>query len=54
MQHLKIKDLVAAGHAKSVSLPPAAAELMREMATRLDVTFAALKEAIHKSEALHG
>lgn len=54
MQHLKIKDLVAAGHASSASLPPAAAELMRELASRLDVTFTALKESLQKSEVHHG
>lgn len=54
MQHLKIKELVAAGHAKSPSLPPAVAELMRELATRLDITFAALKVATKKDEVARG
>lgn len=54
MQHLKIKELVAAGYAQSSTLPPAAAKLMRELATRLDVTFAALNVATQKREVSRG
>ena len=45
-QHLKIKELVAAAHAAAPELPPAAAQLMRDVASRLDVTFSALTESL--------
>jgi len=50
--HMKVKDLVAAAHAAAPELPPAAAQLMREVATRLDVTFIALSEAMEQRVAL--
>ncbi|WP_279047300.1 hypothetical protein [Cedecea davisae] len=45
-QHLKIKELVAAAHDAAPELPPAAARLMRDVASRLDVTFSALTESL--------
>jgi hypothetical protein len=39
MAHMKVKELVAAAYAAAPELPPAAAELMRNIASRLDVTF---------------
>ena len=45
-QHMKVKELVAAAHAAAPELPPPAAKLMREVATKLDVTFVALSEAM--------
>jgi len=45
MAHVKVKDLVAAAHAAS-------AKLMRDTATRLDVTYAALTEAMDQNTAL--
>jgi hypothetical protein len=45
-QHLKIKELVAAALAAAPELPPAAAQLMRDVASRLDVTFSALTESL--------
>lgn len=45
-QHMKVKELVAAARIAASDLPPAAAQLMREVATRLDVTFIALSEAL--------
>lgn len=52
--HMKVKDLVAATYeaAKAPELPPATALLMREVATRLDVTFIALSEAMEQRVAL--
>lgn len=50
--HMKVKDLVAAAHAVAPELPPAAAKLMREVATRLDVTFIALSEVMDQRVAL--
>ena len=47
MAHVKVKDLVA-----SQDLPPASAKLMRDTATRLDVTYAALTEAMDQNTAL--
>ncbi|HBP8874110.1 TPA: hypothetical protein L6676_000343 [Escherichia coli] len=46
MRRMKVKELVAQAHASVRELPPAQGELMREVATRLDVTFAALTEAL--------
>ncbi|WP_277971903.1 hypothetical protein [Pantoea agglomerans] len=51
-QHMKVKELVAAAHAAAPDLPPAAAQLMREVASRLDVTFVALSEAMVQRDAL--
>lgn len=45
-QHMKVKELVAAAHAAASGLPPAAAQLMRDVASRLDVTFAVLTESL--------
>lgn len=52
MAHLKVKDLVAAANAAAPDLPPAAAKLMRDIASRLDVTFVALTEAMDQNTAL--
>lgn len=52
MAHLKVKDLVAAANAAAPDLPPAAAKLMRNIASRLDVTFVALTEAMDQNTAL--
>ncbi|WMY72770.1 hypothetical protein RHD99_14955 [Buttiauxella selenatireducens] len=51
-QHLKVKDLVAAAYAAVPTLPPAEAKLMREVATRLSVTFTALTESLDLHKAL--
>ncbi|HFZ1026708.1 TPA: hypothetical protein ACIJR6_004855 [Klebsiella aerogenes] len=52
MAHVKVKDLVAAAHAASKEMPPATATLMRDTATRLDVTYIALTEAMDQNTAL--
>lgn len=52
MAHVKVKDLVAAAHAASHSLPPAEAKLMRDIATRLDVTYVSLTESMDINTAL--
>jgi len=52
MQRLKVKELVTAAHAAVPELPPAAAALMRETATRLDVTFTALTELMDQRVSL--
>lgn len=51
-QHLKVKDLVAAAYVAVPTLPPAEAKLMREVATRLSVTFVALIESLELLKAL--
>ncbi|ECY3259721.1 LEPR-XLL domain-containing protein [Salmonella enterica subsp. enterica serovar Alachua] len=48
MCRMKIDELVAAAYAAVPDLPPATAELVRDLATRLDVTFAALKESMEQ------
>lgn len=50
--HMKEKELVAAARMAASDLPPAAAQLMREVATRLDVTFVALSEALDQRVTL--
>jgi hypothetical protein len=50
--HMKVNELVAAARAAAPELPPAAAQLMREVATRLDVTFVALSEALDQRVTL--
>ncbi|MDA5091673.1 hypothetical protein PGN04_27995 [Klebsiella quasipneumoniae subsp. quasipneumoniae] len=52
MTHMKVKELVAAANAAAPDLPPAAAKLMRDIASRLDVTFVALTEAMDQNTAL--
>ena len=52
MPRMKIKELVATAHAAAGKLPPAEASLMREVATRLDVTFAALTESMDQRMSL--
>ncbi|HID5455649.1 TPA: hypothetical protein ACXEQK_004874 [Klebsiella pneumoniae] len=52
MAHVKVKDLVAAAHAASQGLPPTEAKLMRDIATRLDVTYVALTESMDINTAL--
>ncbi|QXC99354.1 hypothetical protein [Klebsiella sp. PL-2018] len=49
MAHMTVKELVAAAHSVAPSLPPAKAKLMREMASRLDVTHVALAEALSQN-----
>ena len=46
MRRLKVRELVAEAHAAATALPPAQGQLMREVTTRLDATFAALTEAM--------
>lgn len=46
MRRMKVKELVAEAHASAAGLPPAQGQLMREVTTRLDVTFVALTEAM--------
>lgn len=48
MAHVKVKELVAA----APDLPPAAAQLMQDIASRLDVTFVALTEAMDQNTAM--
>ncbi|EIX9038500.1 hypothetical protein MLE05_005102 [Klebsiella oxytoca] len=45
MAHVKVKELVAAAYA-------AAAQLMQDIASRLDVTFVALTEAMDQNTAM--
>lgn len=52
MRRLKVKELVTEAHAAVPGLTPATAALMREMATRLDVTFTALTELMDQRVAL--
>lgn len=52
MAHVKVKDLVAAAYAASHGLPPEEAKLMRDVATRLDVTYVALTESMDINTAL--
>ncbi|HIF6302220.1 hypothetical protein ACHQI3_05750 [Raoultella planticola] len=52
MAHVKVKELVAAAYAAAPELPPAAAQLMQDIASRLDVTFVALTEAMDQNTAL--
>ncbi|HHL1660062.1 TPA: hypothetical protein ACQ298_000439 [Klebsiella pneumoniae] len=51
MAHMKVKELVAAAYAAVPDLPPEKAELMRNIASRLDVTFIALTEAMDQNTA---
>lgn len=50
MRRMKVKELVAEAFASVDELPPKHAPLMREIATRLEVTFAALKESMAQLE----
>ncbi|EQA4182959.1 hypothetical protein ACX2ZQ_005384 [Klebsiella pneumoniae] len=52
MAHVKVKELVAAAYAAAPKLPAAAAQLMQDLASRLDVTFVALTEAMDQNTAL--
>ncbi|HBR3350450.1 MULTISPECIES: hypothetical protein [Klebsiella] len=52
MAHVKVKELVAAAYAAAPGLPPAEAQLMQDIASRLDVTFVALTEAMDQNTAL--
>ncbi|MBU9997302.1 hypothetical protein KTQ03_07690 [Klebsiella michiganensis] len=53
MAHVKVKELVAAAYAAAPDLPPAAAaQLMQDIASRLDVTFIALTEAMDQNTAM--
>lgn len=53
MAHVKVKELVAAAYATAPDLPPpAAAQLMQDIASRLDVTFVALTEAMDQNTAM--
>ena len=51
-QHMKVKELVTAAHIAASDLPPAEEQIMREVATRLDVTFVALTEALDQRVTL--
>ncbi|HIF4664607.1 TPA: hypothetical protein ACX13S_003469 [Citrobacter koseri] len=46
MRRLKVKELAAEAHAAAAELPPKYAQLMRDVATRLEVTFLALTESL--------
>lgn len=50
MRRMKVKELVAEAFASVAELPQKHAPLMREVATRLDATFAALKESLVQLE----
>ena len=50
MRRMKVKELVAEAFASVDELPPKHAPLMREVATRLEATFAALKESLVQLE----
>nr|WP_238774975.1 hypothetical protein [Raoultella ornithinolytica] len=52
MSRMKVKDLVSAANTAAACLPPAEASLMRAIASRLDVTFVALTEALDQNKAL--
>ena len=52
MAHVKVKELVAAAYAAAPDLPPAAAQLMQDIASRLDVTFVALTEEMDQNTAM--
>lgn len=52
MAHVKVKELVSAAYAAAPDLPPAAAQLMQDIASRLDVTFVALTEAMDQNTAM--
>lgn len=52
MAHVKVKELVAAAYAAAPDLPAAAAQLMQDLASRLDVTFVALTEAMDQNTAM--
>ena len=52
MAHVKVKELVVAAYATAHDLPPAAAQLMQDIASRLDVTFVALTEAMDQNTAM--
>ena len=52
MAHVKVKELVAAAYAAAPGLPPAEAQLMQDIASRLDVTFVALTEAMDQNTAM--
>ncbi|WP_168404839.1 hypothetical protein [Erwinia amylovora] len=45
-KHMKVKELIAAAHSTANDLQPEASTLLREVAIRLDVTFAALTESL--------
>ncbi|KXA01075.1 hypothetical protein HMPREF0208_02849 [Citrobacter koseri] len=47
---MRVKELVAEAFASVAELPPKHAALMREVATRLEATFAALTESLAKLE----
>ncbi|EMX5041373.1 hypothetical protein AAG784_004072 [Escherichia coli] len=50
MRRMKVKELVAEAFASVAELPPKYASLMREVATRLEATFAALTESLAQLE----
>lgn len=51
-QHVKVEELVTSAYAAASSLPPAEARLMRDVATRLSVTFVALTESMEQRKAI--
>ncbi|HCU0293718.1 TPA: hypothetical protein OUE56_000583 [Citrobacter sedlakii] len=54
MCRLKIKELVAEAHATLPELPAKHARIMKEVATRLEATYAALTESLAQLEQLKG
>lgn len=50
MRRMKVKELVAEALASVSELPPKHAPLMREVATRLEATYAALTESLAQLE----
>ncbi|MBY5300962.1 hypothetical protein FP371_22375 [Citrobacter freundii] len=53
MRRLKVKELVAEAFASVDELPPKHARIMREVATRLEITFAALTETLSQLKQQH-
>ncbi len=54
MRRLKIKELVAEAHASVPELHTKHARLMKEVATRLEATYAALTESLAQLEQRKG
>ncbi|MES0319988.1 hypothetical protein KDV87_04055 [Citrobacter sedlakii] len=54
MCRLKIKELVAEAHATVPELPAKHARIMKEVATRLEATYAVLTESLAQLEKLIG
>ncbi|EPV3658249.1 hypothetical protein SedNR2807_10960 [Citrobacter sedlakii] len=54
MRRLKITELVAEAHASVPELPAKHARIMKEVATRLEATYAALTESLAQLDQLKG